>query len=61
VQRLGWSSRAAIRASSRNIATKRGSVAMFGWMIFSATHLLKPDVASKRARYTEAMPPCAMR
>ena len=60
-QRLGWSSCDASLASSRNMFTKRVLVAMWGWIVFTAIHFSKPAEPLSCARYTEAMPPCAIR
>ena len=57
---FGCRTRAASRASSRNIATKSGSVAMWGCMLLMATSRSNPPAPSARPRYTVAIPPDAM-
>src|SRR5438105_5203659 len=58
---FGWSSRAASRASFRNISTNCRSRARCGRIRFRHTSFSKPAAPAWRARYTSAIPPEAIR
>src|SRR5438045_2158154 len=58
---FGWSSRAASRASFRNISTNCRSRARCGRIRFRQTSFSKPAAPAWRARYTSAIPPEAIR
>src|SRR3989454_7763154 len=58
---LGWSSRAASRASLRNISTNCRSRERCGRIRLRQTSFSKPAAPAWRARYTSAIPPEAMR
>src|SRR5437016_9316579 len=57
---FGWSSRAANRASLRNISTNCLSRARWGRIRFRQTSFSNPAAPAWRARYTSAIPPEAI-
>jgi hypothetical protein len=56
---LGWSKRAAMRASSRNMETKSSDAERSGSTRLMTTSFSKPLMPRWLARKISAMPPCA--